>query len=225
MINLQVAREKSLKNCHVRGLHSVVLNEDEKGLLRVFYTSQDHELWQNQPAKFRRMQWYGCNSEMPISIAIHPHHSEFAFTVLSGTITNVEFGDEMSGISAWGRAISMPKWKWTSAILNGQGRFELVDNDSVIYLGECHIYSAGQKFSMLAAQMHTVFVPYGMEAMWMIREIASIEPPPSYCWSNADLSKWSDKDLYQKFDVDELEEIIEKIRKNLQNLGFGAYLQ
>jgi len=202
-----------------------VLNEDEKGLLRVFYTSRDHELWQNNPAKFRRMGWYGCNAEMPISVAIHPHHSNFEFAVLTGTITNVEFGDEMSPISAWGHAISLPKWKWTSAILNGQAGFELVDNDSVIYLGECPRYLPGQRFSMLAADMHTVYVPYETEAMWMIREITSIQPPPPYCWSNADLSKWTAEGLYQKFDAYELEEIIEKIRKNLQNLGFGTYLQ
>ena len=58
---------KGLWNCHTKGLHSIVLDETDSLLTRVFFTTHEHDLWKNE-------------YENPRSIAIHGHHVDIKIT-------------------------------------------------------------------------------------------------------------------------------------------------
>lgn len=63
----------ALRNCHVRGLHSIVLHEGSQGMVRVYVATSDHHLYLNDPSK-----------DWKFSLAIHSHHCDLQFVGLYG---------------------------------------------------------------------------------------------------------------------------------------------
>lgn len=143
-----VILEKSLANCHCRGLDSLVI-KDAPRMVRVFVARRDHELYHNHP--FRTM---------PLSIAVHRHHCDVTLMPIAGEPFNVALG---SSSPFAGR---LRAFRYSSPIL-GEGRFGAVDETVSRSLV---IDPMSGPLFLRADEMHTVYVPKGETAAWMVWE-------------------------------------------------------
>lgn len=92
--------EKSLINCHIKGLHSIILSENP--IRRIFFTTPDHEL---------------RNSN---SIAIHPHHCDIALVPMWGKVYNIRWNIHFTKLNT---PDMRKEYLYQSKILSGEGKF------------------------------------------------------------------------------------------------------
>ena len=71
---------KGLMNCHVEGVHSVVMQDEPGNRLRLFYATKAHQLWRNSFPHAWNM-----------SLAVHPHHCKVRLIQIFGHIENQKF--------------------------------------------------------------------------------------------------------------------------------------
>lgn len=165
---------KNLLNCHVIGMHSFPITKSEDLYERIFVTGKNHEL----------------HPRDTFNLAIHPHHVNIKITVLKGELTNVIYRLDDEG------ELELGEYEFKSVINNGQGGFTKIGNKRLTKISE-NTYHPGESFSMESCDMHTVFVPEGMESAWLVQEdIPSCDYfPVSY--SDQDLTKWDQSLLYR----------------------------
>lgn len=132
--------EKSLVNCHIRGLHSLVLCENP--MRRIFFTTPGHEL----------------NS--PLSIAIHPHHCKIFITPLWGEIFNIIWTPNIHGTR-------FNEYGYTSAITSGHGSFKLVEERSLSLSPDEDLLTC--ETFMNASELHSIYTRSD-RAAWLICE-------------------------------------------------------
>jgi len=166
---------KNLLHCHSKNLHSFPISFLDGMYKRVFYATEEHNLWKVDP----------------LEIAIHPHHVDIKITVLYGTLFNIVYAETSGG------AISelFKTFKWNSHIQNGNGGFEAVGEAELLCIRMDEI-KAGQSVTMKACELHTVFVEQGKKCVWLIEET---RPTCDYFpinYSNVDLSQWTPDGLY-----------------------------
>lgn len=189
--NKELALKRSLKHCHIKGLHSVVLSEAPDGsLVRVFYATREHELL-----------WPG-------DIAYHTHHCDLSFAVLGGTVVNWTPPTERSPTRSVQQVCN---YKFSSVIRDGQGGFERVGEPfNAVSVHE--YFSAGDTFTMKAEVYHSVTVPQLSEAAWMLVEGEEDENFESVVYSPLDLDSWTADGLYEPFEnQQELDQVVDRI--------------
>jgi len=179
---------KSLKNCHVRGVDSVLFDDTSGARVRAFVANKDHDLWMN----------YGDNG--PMSVAIHPHHCRVTLKRVFGNVHNVfkdhRFDDEM-----------LKEYKYVSPILKGTGSFK---ETGMIKYCKRYIVPIENEADLPSWRMHSVYVPGNEEAAWFVYEGVEDTEYEPYCWSNADLTKFDFSGLYQPMDVEYLKGLLKK---------------
>jgi hypothetical protein len=164
-----------LKNCHVNGVHSIVVRKYQEGLLRVFYTTPDHGLWKNQPGEV-------------MSVAIHSHHCDLALVPLFGAVHSLVFKKTTRGMF-------MNGYRFRSHIGTGSGSFERVAGAGLELVSR-GVLCRGQSAVMRAADLHTVYVSKGSRAAWLVCEGREDPAYDSVCYTNADLGSWTPNGLY-----------------------------
>jgi hypothetical protein len=105
--NLPTILQKSLINCHARGVDSILLDDTPGRRTRVFVARNTHELWKNIPfgidlnlkagSDFIPDSWneeadYAENKDSnkpQLSVAIHPHHCDIELRIIKGMIVNI----------------------------------------------------------------------------------------------------------------------------------------
>lgn len=163
---------KNLLNCHSIGLHSFPISFENGLYRRVFYASENHNLWKTNP----------------LEIAIHPHHVDIKITVLDGTLNNLVYEKSPDGEE-------LMSFKWNSEILNGNGGFERIGSER-LKCTEVDMLGKGDYVTMPACKMHTVYVSKGEKCVWLIEEY---KPTCDYFpinYSNVDLTTWTPEGLY-----------------------------
>lgn len=142
---------KSRLNCHNQGLHSIVFAEGVGGCLhRVFLTTPDHRMHLN------------CDlGAMPLGL--HDHWYNLSLECVHGIVVNVSVGVDpqcaegvlLNKFQYFNPEVQTPDGN-VSATIN---KLEVLTPDP-----SCNFIRLGHE------QLHTIFVPEGKQAAWIVRE-------------------------------------------------------
>lgn len=187
--------QKSLRHCHSPNLHSIMLVDKPEQRLRLFVTDVTHILWQNYRKPVVKLS-------TPLSIAFHPHHCNVTLHVLSGEITNwTVFPDFHQGELHFNRYLYDSKITGGGSGFKRCGDLPLAHNDEVTY-------RAGESVYMKANEIHTVGVPRGKHAAWLVYEGREDPNYMPVCWSNVPLELLSLDGLYQPMSAYDLKNVL-----------------
>lgn len=186
------------RNCHARGIHSVVLAkyDDGRPRLRMFVATEDHELWRNDAP--------GCG-DARMSLAIHAHRSPLTLTRIQGNPMQVEACPWSVRPAGPGESVvSLGRWRYRSQILTGHGQFTLLGSERFVvrkpYVFDC--------IRMEAADLHTIYVPRGEYAAWTVHEHALTPSYDEVLYSDDDLSAFDFAGMYEPMTKDEAGAVI-----------------
>jgi hypothetical protein len=176
--------KRSLINCHVRGVDSLVINAGPP-MVRLFVARANHELWKNH---------WDANSKF--SLGLHPHHCDVTLIPIVGQIHNITFAEYADDPCV--AQVKLSPWKWSSHIRGEGGKFTRIVNTPIpTALASSSRHTMSGPVPMAARQCHTIYVPHGKVAAWMVWEGAEDPGYESITWSNADLSQFETDELYQ----------------------------
>lgn len=174
-----------IRNCHAFGVNSVVLQE--RPCQRVFIATNDHDLWRNAIGQ-------------EFSVGFHPHHCDIRLTCLSGTVWNV---DAVKLVSPEMPAdVYFREWRFNSPILGKQGNFEPTGHRFNLRVFTRRLH-ASETIFLRAHYLHTIYVPRGFAAEWLVEELTEDRLFIPLCYGNADLSAWTPEGLYLPMDEEE----------------------
>jgi len=146
----------SIINCHAVGLDSIML-KPSPNMLRIFVVRENHTLWRNNP-----------DTDEPWSIGLHPHHCDITMVPIHGRITNIVLGTT-------GPQKKLHQFEYRTGIVNRVGAFKSAKQSGFGYVNKDvrvvlkHEPLRFPQF-MAAKQMHSVYVPKGQRAAWLICE-------------------------------------------------------
>lgn len=195
-VNKQLIVNKSLANCHVEGVNSILFDDTPENRIRLFIARKNHTLWKNTP------------SSRELSVALHTHHCNLTLEIVLGYTTN--------WTTEHGYLVTRPlqPYKYESNILTGKSSFVPKDEPTIFTLNG---YPSDENpiLELPAQRLHTVNVGKDEEAAWFVYEG---KEDPSYsptCYSNADLTKFDDSNLYKKMTYEQIIENLTLIYPNL----------
>jgi hypothetical protein len=152
----------ALAHCHAEGLHSVVLHDEPTNRVRMFLATGDHALHHNRGGAY--------------SIAIHPHHCDVRLVGLYGRTINDVYAltPNPSG--------DFLEMDYRSAINDGEGALTPTGKRADAHL----LYSQHLSMDPLlhAHQLHTIYLPVGQRAAWLVFEGRSDPLYQAKCWTN-----------------------------------------
>lgn len=137
----------SRKNCHVKGLHSIVLYKDNfDRLLRLYFTTPDHQL-------------YNCmDDRVVVNLGVHNHRYDLHLTSVHGEATNVEYLKTQFELQYKTKVQSYLFRDRTDVVECGdvflsRGKTQKIEN---LFLGK--------------DELHTVYVKEQSTASWLVQE-------------------------------------------------------
>lgn len=180
-VNKDEVISKSLLNCHVQGLHSIMLLNCPGKTIRLYITSKDHTLHRNY--------------ESAETLSYHAHHCSLTLHSVWGEFTNgiMKVADDFD----CNDCRLYDRWLYQSLINTGDMGFKL---DGADYLKK---YSSdacrpGDSIYMPGSSIHTVACPENTVNAWMVYEGAEYKYYQPYAWSNKSLSSVNSDGLYIK---------------------------
>lgn len=186
--NLDEIIEKSYINCHCYGLHSVMLLESPGKTIRMFVAEEEHMMWKNLDI---------TNHENELSIAVHPHHCDITLLNVKGMVKNIAVKSFYSDPNH--PNFYMTRYQYNSQIKDGECRFVSDGRASFNHVEVTEISPRNPSISMKANELHTIFVPKGQFAAWLVFEGKEDPNYKSVCFSNSDPNKsMLDGHMYQK---------------------------
>lgn len=190
--NLDEILSKSLLNCHVKGLHSIMLLDCPGKTIRLYVCAPNNDMHKNYPE----------NMSNGMSLAFHPHHCDLTLYCTKGNFLNWE-AEEAEDYSS----MCLGKYKYHSHIKEGQMNFE--------YLGMGYLRTReyrrifeGDTVFMKANEIHSVACNVGEYTAWLVFEGKEDSTYSSYCWTNSDPNEQKHDNLYQKMSKDTLLELL-----------------
>ncbi len=190
--NLDYILNKSLVNCHVKGLHSLVFTE--KPLIRLFITDINHEMWKNTES----------NNFQDLSVGIHNHHCNLTLECIYGRFVNYQFINPVSG------GYLFQKWQYQSAINSKECKFLLNGYENLAL----HITQSGigsHSIHLNSNDLHTIWVQKGQKCAWFVYEGQENPNYTPLCYSNNDLTNFDSSELYKPMDRDFLMYLLKSI--------------
>ena len=192
--NSEYVLKTSLKNCHVKGLHSVALHASDNRMVRLYIHEPNGSLAISSKLNI-------LSKNMPL--AIHPHHCDLVLVGLSGKFTNYNITIEKPWLFG-----NLDRWVYKSPILTGESGFTK-EGSVVAVVKDKLTVKKNDAIFLPAHQAHTVTCRPDEYASWMVLEGIEDTSYIPYSYSNADLSKVSTKGLYQKFEsIEEIESLL-----------------
>lgn len=187
--NLQDVVENSYLNCHAKGVHSFMINEYPGKSIRVFVATPQHELWKNHDVALSKIV-----DGVKMSVAFHTHRRNLVIETIRGTITNVTAIEDAAAY----HPVKLKRFEYKSKILDDKMGFVLKSAASPIIIYETVVLPMGASKYLPSKELHTIVIPHGQQAAWLVYEGMEDATYQSDCFSNADLDKESDDGLYQK---------------------------
>lgn len=193
---------KNVINCHAIGLHSITVQENP--FVRLFVTTEDHVLWENSRANTDRM-----------SVGFHAHHCDITLTTVRGKPYNWLVSEVVSeDYRRWTNFLHVRKHRYRSALRGEKPGFDLIGTTRVTTLLFSHM-SPCDPWEMKANQIHTVYVPKGERAAWLVAEGKEDPAYEPLTYSPHDLSDVAMDDLYLPMGPEVAQELL--------NWTFGQY--
>lgn len=173
---------KSLYNCHVEGLHSIMLFDSPGKTIRLFITSIGrHTLF------------------IPDVLAHHPHHCDLTLVCVKGKFENrIDFFEQDN-------EGPYSKFLYKSFINTGKFGFEKLDGKYSSYFSYVERVEEGQSVFMKANVYHTVFVPQSQYAAWLVFEGKENSNYQPLCYSKNPLEdiKAKEKHMYLPMNLEQ----------------------
>lgn len=186
---------KAFRNCHADGLHSIVLHDETSNRVRIFYATANHSLWRNRAGH-------------TFSVAIHPHHCDIQLIGLFGKVMNDTYAlvPNPNG--------DFYEQEYQSAITTGTGKMVMTGRrcDPHLIRGED---LENRSVYMPAYQLHSIYVPPGKPAAWMVIEGAEDPAYVSTCWTNDKSPDFTG--LYVPMDPEEVEAKLQAILDQMES--------
>lgn len=148
-------RINALKDCHVRGLDSIMLHEEPQNRIRMFFAHQHHELYRNDPKGLMPGQ----------SLALHAHHCDVMLVPLFGPVLNyvVNLREDEDGLYR--------QCAYSSAISDGKGGLVKTGKRfSATAVADSYLDKTPGGLRLFAFETHGIFVPHGVSAAWLVIE-------------------------------------------------------
>ncbi len=181
--------QHSSQNCHVHGLHSIMLQEGYGFGMRLYVVTDDHMLWRNQR--------HGIPLTSMVS-GFHPHHSNLTLHCIRGEIVNkraeILIGESYAE-DDYTRKLRRYRFDKSVEDKDVETGFVLEGYDYVRSTKDV-VLTAGAFVSMMSKEMHTIHVEQGQTAAWFVY---NGQPDSDYVpllWSNAELHKIENDQLY-----------------------------
>jgi hypothetical protein len=134
----------SRMNCHIKGLHSIVLKNESGRLTRLFLCTPNHEMWKN------------IDIGLVLNLGVHNHRYDLTLSAVHGEAKNIVY---LQANPAYGVKTKV---------------YRFHDKDNVVYLGNDWIreYSSIPitKVHMNRTELHTVYVNRYETASWLVEE-------------------------------------------------------
>lgn len=195
--NMDEIVSKSLLNCHLIGLHSIMLLESPQKTIRLYFADYNHDMWKN----------YDGYPKTNMSLAFHPHHCNLTLHCILGRIWQWRIKEE---IALEGCEQYIDKYIYKSQINTGKGGFELSSKTQIKTVSTKWVYK--DDFDMMnAREIHTVAVENGQLAAWLVYEGMEDEGYNSVAYSWRDLSNFNTDGLYQKPTKEDVISILQRI--------------
>jgi len=193
---------KSLKHCHCKNLHSIMLLEHPGATIRMFVAEPGHELWKND--FFNLTSGRRTNQ----SLAFHPHHCDLTLGVFHGWINNLT-AEQGPGLLEF----QCDRFIYNSQITKGKIGFTKETREILNMKKIGRVIFEGESLFMPASQIHSVYVGKGEWAAWFAlegREDPNYQP---VCWSNDDLENADFAGLYEPMTQEFLNYLLSNISK------------
>lgn len=200
--NLQDIVEGSYLNCHVKGVHSLMLLDYPNKSIRLFYASPEHELYKNASVALE----HNTNG-MPMSAAFHPHRRNLTLYCLKGKIYNVA---AMEWPSAY-KYCSLDKYLYTSKILEDQMTFKKVEADCKVVVKSPTSLNVDDDIYLRSDDIHTIVADQGKACAWLVFEGNEDPSYINYCYSNCDLENVSEEGMYLKPNENQVRDILASV--------------
>lgn len=189
--NREEVLASSFLNCHVKGLHSIMLLDQPGARIRMFVTSKHHEMWRNNPRTSRAL-----------SLGFHQHRTDLVLETVQGCFIN----HTMSIWPAWD-TVELDRFAYSSKIVDGEVGFKRIGR-SVVSLHNPSCYGPGHTVAMHASEYHTVEVPWGLRAAWLVYEGSAWSEYSSHVYTNADLEAFDGKGMYERATPRQIQELL-----------------
>lgn len=218
--NRQTMVARSLRNCHARGLDSIMVYDKPGMRIRIFVATPDHELWKNRLGGI----WNDKKFKKTMSVAMHPHHCDLTLRVIFGNLANFEIAKgnvqlPQQNTSSYHNFIDLKEYEYVSPISTGEkGEFICLRDVQVpsysIRQTKIGDSFASRELEMKADEIHTVAIAKGKPCAWFVFEGDSDPNYKPVCYSNDDLESFSFDGLYEPMSEDYLDKTIQIILDN-----------
>lgn len=195
--NREEILNRSLLDCHAKGLHSIMLSDTPRNRIRLYVSMPDSDITTVKPME---------DFQSP-PISYHPHHCNLTLSCVSGTLFNNRiaptWADDVD-------AFEIDRYKYKSKINTGDIRFEY---GGIAYMEHAayHQVNAGQSLWMHAADVHTVLTWSGQLTAWFVFEGNEDPEYAPYAYSNRDLANQDFSGLYNKPSEEDVYELLKSV--------------
>ena len=200
---------KSLANCHTKNVDSILFDDTPGARIRMFIAHENHDLWKN---RFR-----GHNE---LSVAFHSHHCDLTILPVLGEFCNMQVSTEKDRNADSWSTWNLNAFKYKSKINADECKFNNLGQKTIYYLDElwyanavnCH---CNNYLELKANQIHSICAQKGKAAAWVCYEGKDDPNYDAICYSNADLTKFDDSELYKLMDKNYLYNTLNKVYPQL----------
>jgi hypothetical protein len=197
--------KKGIKDCHARGVDSVVLGEVNGKLQRAFIAREGHTL--------SRLH--------PLAVGFHAHHCDITIEVVSGSLFNVNAAVGRGYLSSLPSTharvrdyMELDTYEYHSPILNdGKGHFEKVsERPRPIDVEFVAVDASSDPLALAACIVHTIWIPTGQPCTWVVTEGEEDPEYHPFVYTNRDLRHETLEGMYRPMEDAEADTEIERVK-------------
>lgn len=145
---------KTVAHCHARHVTSLVFEEAQGCLRRAFLVWPDHQLWRNDP-------YTDC-----FEVGIHDHRYGVALQHVAGTVRNDLYEIQQDGrLQTGGRVLN--HFTFATGHMRGPCRVNRQLQQRLLLIDR-RLLQPGIWQTMDYQQLHTIWVPEGQPAAWVV---------------------------------------------------------
>lgn len=183
--NLDEIVEKSILDCHSKGLHSIMLLDSPGKTIRLYISTPDSDMYRNLPENI------GFKN---ISLGFHAHHCNLTLYCVKGSFTNWQVEKSSDPNSS----LLLDKYLYSSKITNDELKFTLEAKSQFLNTESIRTVKEGGCISLKASDIHTVGCRGGDYNAWLVFEGKEDPDYKPFLWTDNDPNRKDHTGLYNK---------------------------